>query len=96
MMVEAIKNNQISPEALRDVVFTRSAEKYLPPRRLWANLGDQQKETAQIVRDLLNDELYSVTPEDLAQTENLDWMYLIKGGKVYKITSYDDVVRMTK
>lgn len=96
MMVEAIKNNQISPEALRDVVFTKSAEKYLPPRGLWANLGDQQKETAQIFRDLLNDELYSVTPEDLAQTEKLDWMYLIKGGKVYKITSYDDVVRMTK
>jgi len=55
MMVEAIKNNQISPEALRDVVFTRSAEKYLPPRGLWANLGDQQKETAQITRAIMDE-----------------------------------------
>jgi len=94
MMVEAIKNNQISPEALRDVVFTRSAERYLPTRGLWANLGDEQKNIAQIFRDLLNDELYSVTPEDLAQTEKLDWMYLIKENKVYKITSYKDVLRL--
>jgi cytochrome b involved in lipid metabolism len=96
MMVEAIKNNQISPEALRDVVFTRNAEKYLPSRGLWANLGDAQKETAEIFRDLLNDELYSVTPEDLAQTEKLDWMYLIKANKVYKVSSYKDILQLTQ
>jgi hypothetical protein len=95
MMVEAIRDNQISPEALRDVVFTRSAERYLPERGRWSDLGDQQKQTAQIFRDLLNDELYSVTPEDLAQTEKLDWLYLIKGKLVYKISSYDDVRRLT-
>lgn len=94
MMVEAIKGGQISPEALRDVVFTKSAEKYLPQRGLWVTLGDQQKETAIIFRQLLNDELYSVTPEDLAETEKLDWMYLIKGDKVYKISSYDDVLKL--
>jgi len=94
MMVEAIKSGQISPEALRDVVFTKSAEKYLPPRGQWSTLGDQQKETAIIFRQLLNDELYSVTPEDLAETEKLDWMYLIKGDKVYKISSYNDVLKL--
>jgi hypothetical protein len=94
MMVEAIKNEQISPEALRDVVFTKSAEKYLPIRGMWASLGDQQKETAAIFRQLLNDELFSVTPEDLAQTEKLDWEYLIKGDKVYKIASYDELLRL--
>lgn len=96
MMVEAIKNNQISPEALRDVVFTRNAEKYLPMRGSWASLGEVQKQTAQNFRDLLNDELYSVTPEDLAETEKLDWMYLIKANKVYKISSYQDVLQLTK
>lgn len=96
MMVEAIKKNDISPEALRDVVFTRSAEKYLPERGMWTNLGDQQKETAQIFRDLLNDELYAVTPEDLAQTDKLDWLYLIKGSKVFKIASYDDIKRIAQ
>lgn len=95
MMVEAIRDNQISPEALRDVVFTRSAERYLPERGTWADLGDDQKQTAQIFRDLLNDELYAVTPEDLAQTEKLDWLYLIKGNRVYKISSYEDVRRLT-
>ena len=96
MMVEAIKSGQISPEALRDVVFTKSAEKYLPPRGQWSTLGDQQKETAIIFRQLLNDELYSVTPEDLAETEKLDWMYLIKGDKVYKIGSYNDVLMLVR
>lgn len=96
MILEAIKNNQVSPEALRDVVFTRSAEQSLPIRGSWASLGDVQKQTAQNFRNLLNDELYSVTPEDLAQTEKLDWMYLIKANKVYKISSYDDVLRLTK
>jgi hypothetical protein len=96
MMVEAIKNGQISPEALRDVVFTKSAEQYLPERGLWANLGDQQAETAIIFRRLLNDELYSVTPEDLAQTDKLDWKYLIKGDKVYKISSYNDVLKLIR
>jgi hypothetical protein len=95
-MVEAIKNGQISPEALRDVVFTKSAEKYLPPRGQWSTLGDQQKETAIIFRRLLNDELYSVTPEDLAETEKLDWMYLIQGDKVYKISSYNDVLKLVR
>lgn len=96
MMVEAIKNGQISPEALRDVVFTKSAEQYLPIRGMWANLGDEQKETAAIFRQLLNDELYSVTPEDLAQTEKLDWMFLIKGDKVYKIASYNDLLKLLR
>ncbi|MBS0238105.1 MAG: hypothetical protein JSR89_06750 [Proteobacteria bacterium] len=94
MMVEAIKNGQISPEALRDVVFTKSAERYLPNRGQWSSLGDQQKETAAIFRQLLNDELFSVTPEDLAQTEKLDWMYLIKGDKVYKISSYVELQKL--
>jgi hypothetical protein len=68
----------------------------LPPRGLWATLGDQQKETAIIFRSLLNDELYSVTPEDLAETEKLDWMYLIKGDKVYKISSCNDVLKLAR
>jgi DNA-binding transcriptional regulator YdaS (Cro superfamily) len=94
MMVEAIKNGQISPEALRDVVFTKSAERYLPIRGQWSSLGDQQKETAAIFRQLLNDELFSVTPEDLGQTDKLDWKYLIKGDKVYKISSYAELQKL--
>jgi len=42
----------------------------------------------------LNDELYAITPEDLAQTEKLQWLYLIKDGVVHKVTSYADVLKL--
>lgn len=94
MMVEAIKRKEISPEALRDVVFNKNAERYLPQPGQWKNLGDDASETAAYFREILNDELYSVTPEDLAQSDKLEWLYLIKNGAVHKIASYADVLRI--
>jgi hypothetical protein len=94
MIVEAIKRKEISPEALRDVVFNKNAERYLPEPGQWKNLGDDAAETAAYFRDILNDELYSVTPEDLAQTDKLEWLYLIRNGAVYKVASYADVLRI--
>lgn len=94
MMVEAIQRGEISPEALRDVIFTKSAEQYLPEPGNWTLLGDDAKETAVSFKDILTDELYAVTPEDLVQTDKLDWLYLIKEGIVHKIRSYDDVLKI--
>ena len=92
--IEAIKRGELSPEALRDVVFSKSAESRLPPPGSWKMLGDDAKLTAGLFQDVLNDELYAITPEDLAQTDKLEWLYLIKDGAVYKISSYADVLKL--
>jgi len=43
---------------------------------------------------VLSDELFSVTPEDLAQSDKLEWEYFIKNGLVYKVSSYADVMKL--
>ncbi len=94
MLIEAIRRGEVSPEALRDVVFNKAAEAYLPPPGNWKYLGTDAKDTAISFREVLNDELFAVTPEDLAQTDKLDWLYLIKNGAVYKVASYTDVLKI--
>jgi hypothetical protein len=40
------------------------------------------------------DALQSVTPEDLAASDKLEWLYFIKNGMVHKVASYDDVRKL--
>jgi hypothetical protein len=94
--IEAIKRGELSPEVLRDVVFSKSAESRLPQPGSWKMLGDDARLTAGLFQDLLNDELYAITPEDLAQTEKLEWLYLIKDGIVHKVSSYADVMKLVQ
>ncbi|MEZ5900207.1 MAG: hypothetical protein R3D51_12035 [Hyphomicrobiaceae bacterium] len=94
MAIEAIKRGELSPEVLREVVFHKEAESRLPPPGTWQYFGDEAKATAINFRDVLSDELYSVTPEDLAQSDKLDWQYFIKNGLVYKVSSYADVMKL--
>lgn len=94
--IEAIKRGELSPEVLRDVVFTKSAESRLPQAGDWKYLGADANQTAANFQDILNDELYAITPEDLAQTDKLVWLYLIKDGLVYKVGSYADVLKLVQ
>lgn len=94
MAVEAIKRGELSPEVLREVVFHKEAESRLPDPGAWKYLGDDAKETAVNFRDVLSDELFSVTPEDLAQSDKLAWQFFIKDGLVYKVSSYAEVMRL--
>ena len=95
-VVEAIRRGEVSPEVLRDVVFTKDAEKYLPAPGQWKYLGEDAKDTAISFRDILSDELFAVTPEDLAQTDKLEWIYFMKDGAVYKVSSYADVLKLSR
>jgi len=94
MAIEAIKRGEIAPETLREVVFHKEAESRLPPPGTWQYLGDEAKTTAINTRDVLSDELFSVTPEDLAQSDKLEWEYFIKNGLVYKVSSYAEVMKL--
>jgi hypothetical protein len=95
-VIEGIQRGELSPEVLRDVVFSKSAASRLPAPGDWKYLGADAKETAVNFQDVLNDELYSITPEDLAQTEKLEWLYLLKDGQVYKVNSYAEVLKLVR
>ncbi len=36
-----------------------------------------------------------MTPEDLATSDKLEWLYFIKDGLVYKVSSYDEVKKLS-
>ena len=91
-VLEYIKSDQLPPSALKEVVFQRVAATRLPDEEDWQYLDEQSsKTTAVLFRNQNFDVLESVTPEDLASSEKLVWLYMIKNGLVYRANSYDDV-----
>ena len=93
--LEYIKAGTLPPTALNDVVFEREAATRLPEREDWSYLdAESSKTTAVLFRKQNFDALQSVTPEDLAASEKLEWLYFIKNGLVYKVASYDDVRKL--
>lgn len=93
--LEYIKAGLLPPTALNEVVFEREAATRLPEREDWSYLdAEASKTTAVLFRKQNFDALQSVTPEDLAASAKLEWLYFIKGGMVYKVASYDDVRKL--
>lgn len=91
-VLEYIKSDQLPPSALREVVFQRVAASRLPEKEDWQYLDPEaSKTTADLFRNQNFDALESVTPEDLALSDKLEWLYIIKNGLVYEAGSYDDV-----
>lgn len=91
-VLEYIKSDQLPPSALKEVVFQSVAATRLPDKDDWQYLdGKSSKTTAVLFRNQNFDALESVTPEDLATSKKLEWLYMIKNGLVYKANSYDDV-----
>jgi hypothetical protein len=77
------------------VVFEKEAATRLPEREDWGYLdAESSKTTAVLFRKQNFDALQSVTPEDLAASEKLEWLYFIKNGMVYKVATYDDVHKL--
>ena len=93
--LEYIKAGTLTPTALNEVVFEPEAATRLPEREDWGYLdAESSKTTAVLFRQQNFDALQSVTPEDLAASEKLDWLYFIKNGMVYKVSSYADVRKL--
>ena len=42
-------------------------------------------------RKVLANDLEAITPDDLAQSDRLEWLYFIRNGKVHKVGSYSEV-----
>jgi hypothetical protein len=93
--LEYIKSGQIPPSALNEVVFESEAATRLPEKGDWGYLDPEaSKTTAVLFRRQNFDALESVTPEDLAASDKLEWLYFIKNGLVYKVSTYDDVRKL--
>lgn len=96
-ILEYIKADQLPPAALNDVVFEPVAATRLPEKNDWSYLDAQSsKTTAVLFRKQNFDALESVTPENLAASDKLEWLYFIKNGLVHKVASYDDVRKLIK
>ena len=96
-VVEYIKAGQLPITALKDVVFHETAASRLPDEADWQYLDEKtQRESAEIFEQQNTIELEAVTPEDLARSDKLEWLYLIRAGRVYKVSSYEDVMALTR
>ncbi len=92
--LEYIEKGLLPPEALNDVVFQPGAEKWLPPARGWRRLGKFAVKSAKLFRSQNTAALEAVTPHDLAISDKLDWLYLIRNSKVHKVSTLEDVVKL--
>jgi len=93
--LEYIKAGQLPPSALNEVVFEREAATRLPEKDDWGYLDPEaSKTTAVLFRKQNFDALESVTPEDLAASDKLEWLYFIKNGMVYKVSTYSDARKL--
>ena len=96
-VIEYIKAGKLPITALKEVVFHDVAASRLPEPQDWQYLdAETQKLSAEIFEQQNTVELEAVTPDDLARSEKLEWLYLIRDGYVYKVSSYEDVKAQTR
>mgnify|MGYP005850798925 CR=1 FL=1 len=94
---EFVLRRQLPPWALNQVVFKPAAASRLPSPEAWEEAPDSLiDDVVPAFRAQLATELEAVTPEDLARSEKLEWLYFIRNGKVYKVSSYDEVKELMK
>ncbi len=95
-VMEYIKSDQLPGSALNQVVFHKEALSRLPQTEEdWSYLTPEEaKAVAVTFYNQQNFAINSVTPEDLASSDKLEWLYFIKNGLVYKVSSYDEVRKL--
>lgn len=91
-VVEYIKGGVLPPAALSEVVFSEASEKWLPDAEGWEALGKDGVDVVRYFERQNAEALNSVTPEDLARSDKLEWLYLIRAGVVHRIHSYEDAL----
>lgn len=92
---EYVMQRQLPPWALNAVVFDEAAASRLPPPEAWADAPPELiDDVVPTFRAQLAAELEAVTPEVIATSDKLEWLYFIRGGKVHKVSSYDEVKKL--
>jgi hypothetical protein len=95
-VMEYIKTDQLPGSVLSQVVFDNEASAYLPQTEEdWSYVDPEQAKSMAVLfykQQHLN--FNSVTPESFAASDKLEWLYFIKEGMVYKVSSYDEVKKL--
>ena len=92
---DMIAKKSLEPEALCDVIFIEECARYLPAD--WKAFDEDEKQ--QVVDEFKSafvDELESITPNHLALSPRLDWLYVIRGGLVYPTESQEHALKLLK
>lgn len=96
-VIEFIKAGKLPVSALKEVVFHETAASRLPEAADWQYLDQEtQKQSAELFEEQNVVELEAVTPDNLARSDKLEWLYLIRNNLVYKVSSYEDVIAQTR
>jgi len=89
-LLDMAGEQRLPPEFLSDIVFREDLRAFLPAD--WNEFSaEEQSEIMWEFATGFADLLEAVTPEDLASSPHLDWVYVIKRGMVYPATSDDHV-----
>jgi hypothetical protein len=95
-VMEYIKTDQLPGSVLSQVVFDKEASAYLPQTdEDWSYVDPEQaKSMAVLFYKQQHLRFNSVTPESIAASDKLEWLYFIKDGMVFKVASYGDVRKL--
>jgi hypothetical protein len=95
-IMEYIKSDELPGSVLSQVVFDQQASAYLPQTdEDWSYVEPEQaKSMAVLFYKQQHLRFNSVTPENLAASDKLEWLYFIKDGLVYRVSSYEEVRKL--
>ncbi len=84
--LQAIKTGAVRPEALRDSIFRNDLLQWFEPE--WSHYTDAGKieQCEELFQTFLGD-LEATTPADIALSENVEWRFLCRGGRVRRVNS---------
>lgn len=87
-IAEQVAMGYLLPQRVADVVFQSDVARFLP--KDWSEFSDAEQ--YEIMWDFVSgfqDVLEAITPEDLAASDRLDWVYVIRDGLVHQVDSAD-------
>lgn len=85
-LLDLAAEKRLPPEFLSDIVFREELREFLPED--WSQFtADEQDEILWEFATGFADLLEAVTPEDLATSPKLEWVYVVKRGLVYQAHS---------
>lgn len=94
-VVELIETGKLLPSAVSDVVFREDLAHFLPED--WEAFTDAEQ--LEIMWDFargFQTELLAATPEHLAESDRLDWVYIVRDQKVFPVSSDAEARKMLR
>jgi hypothetical protein len=92
-VAEQVAMGYLLPQRVGEVVFQEDVASFLP--KDWSQFSDAEQ--YEIMWDFVagfQDVLEAVTPEDLAVSSHLEWVYVIRDGFAYKVNSQEHAHEM--